>query len=115
LFSAASYANSFSSLALPALTGNLLWTNKLALDGTIAVVSPVNTTPTNITFSISSGNLSLSWPADHTGWTLQVQTNALNIGLNTNWVTVPGSISVNSVTNPINPANGSVFYRIVYQ
>lgn len=58
--------------------------------------------------------VSLNWPADHRGWWLQVQTNSLNIGLGTNWVNVPGSTSVISVTNAINLANGSVFYRLAY-
>ncbi len=56
----------------------------------------------------------LSWPADHRGWRLQMQTNLMNTGLGTNWISLPGSASVNSVTNPINTANGSVFYRLAY-
>jgi len=40
----------------------------------------------------SSGNaLDISWPADHTGWRLEGQTNAVNVGLSNNWVTVAGS------------------------
>ena len=38
----------------------------------------------------------------------------MNTGLGTNWISLPGSASVNSVTNPINTANGSVFYRLAY-
>ena len=38
----------------------------------------------------------------------------LNAGLGTNWVTVSGSTGVTSETVPINPANGAVFYRLVY-
>ena len=64
--------------------------------------------------TVSGGDLILQWPADHTGWTLQVQTNSLNVGLNTNWSSVAGSALVNSVTNAINPENGAVFYRMVY-
>jgi hypothetical protein len=100
---------------LPALPAGLTWTNRLAIDGTIAVLSSgTATNPTNITTVVRSGNLELTWPADHTGWTLQTQTNALSVGLGTNWVAVPGSSTVNSITNAINPANGSVFYRLVY-
>jgi hypothetical protein len=29
-------------------------------------------------------------------------------------VNVPGSITVNSVTITINPANGSMFFRLIY-
>jgi autotransporter-associated beta strand protein len=39
LFSAATYANSFSVTNLPALASGLYWTNTLSLNGTIAVVS----------------------------------------------------------------------------
>lgn len=67
---------------------------------------------TNITVSVSGGNLLLSWPADHTGWTLQVQTNSLSGGLGTNWVDVPGSTLTNAVSIPISTANGAVFYRL---
>ena len=82
--------------------------------GSLLVAALVNTAPTNIVSRVNGGNLELSWPADHTGWRLQVQTNSLATGLGTNWVTVPGSTAVNSVTNTVNPANGSVFYRLVY-
>jgi hypothetical protein len=54
--------------------------------------------------------LTLSWPADHTGWRLQMQTNLLG----TNWVDVPGATTTNLMTLPVNPANASVFYRLVY-
>jgi len=56
----------------------------------------------------------LSWPADHTGWRLQSQTNSLATGLYTNWVAVPNSQLNNHFTNAVNPANGAVFYRMVY-
>ena len=104
----------FGGLILPSLPSGLGWTNRLAMDGSIAVVSLINPNPTNITVRVSGGDLILQWPADHTGWTLQAQTNALNEGLNTNWSSVAGSALVNSVTNPISPVNGAVFYRLVY-
>ena len=83
-------------------------------NGVLSVVATVNTNPTNLTAVVNSGNLELSWPADHIGWRLQSQTNTVSVGLSTNWVDVTGSTTVNSVTNTINPANGSVFYRMVY-
>jgi autotransporter-associated beta strand protein len=82
--------------------------------GSLMVTPPVNTDPTNITATVSGGVLTLSWPADHIGWRLQVQTNSLSAGLNTNWLDVAGSTNVNSVDININPANGSVFYRMIY-
>jgi len=82
--------------------------------GSLLVAQSVATNPTNITTVVNGNTLELAWPADHTGWTLQVQTNTLSAGLGTNWVDVPGSASVRSVTNTINPAHGSVFYRLHY-
>jgi len=62
-----------------------------------------------------AGNvLTLSWPPDHLGWRLQAQTNAPGIGLRTNWVSVPGSALVTSTNFPLNPANGAVFFRLIY-
>ncbi|HEY1788044.1 MAG TPA: autotransporter-associated beta strand repeat-containing protein [Verrucomicrobiae bacterium] len=111
----------FSSVQLPVknVAGNVTysWQNNLSTDGSILLLqgaSPVNTNPTNITFAVSGGNLNLSWPVDHTGWRLQAQTNTVAIGLNTNWSTVAGSTTVNQISVPINSANGTVFYRLVY-
>jgi len=84
------------------------------LVGLGAVIPSVNTTPTNIVRSVSGNNLTLSWPADHTGWRLQSQTNSINIGLRTNWADVAGSTTTNQVIIPMNRANASVFYRMVY-
>lgn len=115
LFNSPSYGNgSFSSVALPPLVAGLGWTNGLAVNGTIAVVATVSTTPLTIGTLVNGHQLILNWPADHTGWRLQSQTNALSVGLNTNWVDVAGATLVNSVTNTIDPANGTVFYRMVY-
>jgi hypothetical protein len=74
----------------------------------------VATNPTNITMTVSGGNMNLSWPADHLGWRLQVQTNSLATGLNSNWSTWPNSTNVTAVSVPINPANPTVFFRLVY-
>ena len=74
----------------------------------------VATNPTNITSSVVGSTLHLAWPADHTGWTLEAQTNTLSVGLSTNWVRIPGSSASNQLSVPIVPGNGSVFYRLVY-
>ena len=101
----------FTVTNLPTLTGNLYWTNNLAVNGSIAVVSPVNTSPPPIILSFSGGVLSLSWPTN-AGWTLQTQTNSLSKGLGTNWVDVPGSTSITSTNITVNPALPTVFYRL---
>ena len=78
-------------------------------------VIPVNTTPTNVMFSVSGGtNLVLSWPPDHIGWQLQAQTNSLSVGLGTNWVKMPGSSTTNQVFIPMVSTNGSVFLRMIF-
>jgi autotransporter-associated beta strand protein len=111
LFSAA-VAGSFTSIVYPAPPSGTVWTNKLAQNGTIALVTAPAPSPTNITFSVSGGNLILNWPAGQ-GWLLQAQTNTLAVGITTNWVTVPGAVP--PFTNVLNSANGSVFYRLFYQ
>jgi autotransporter-associated beta strand protein len=75
---------------------------------------PVSTTSPTTSFAVVGNQIQLSWPADHTGWRLQVQTNALNAGLGTNWFDVTGATTTNSMVMPMNSTNGSVFYRIVY-
>jgi len=61
----------------------------------------------------AAGQLQISWPADHTGWQLQSQTNNLTSGLGTNWVNMPGSDLTNQMTVPLNSTNGSVFFRLL--
>jgi hypothetical protein len=115
MFSASNYVGAFSALSPTTPGAGLGWnTNTLTTDGTLRVVSTVNTTPTNITAVVSGNQLNLSWPADHTGWRLQVQTNTVSVGLRSNWVDVAGSTTVNGISVTINPANGTVFYRMVY-
>ena len=114
LFTSATNFGVFAATTLPALTTGLAWSNSVTLNGKLTVIALVNTTPTNITSVVNGGKLELSWPVDHIGWRLQNQTNTIATGLGTNWVDVTGSTTVNSVTNVINPANGSVFYRMVY-
>jgi hypothetical protein len=63
----------------------------------------------------AAGQLTLSWPFDHTGWSLQMQTNSINVGLGTNWVIVPGSDSTNLLTMPVNPGSGTAFFRLIHQ
>jgi autotransporter-associated beta strand protein len=70
----------------------------------------VATTLTQCAASLNSGQSQLSWPADHTGWRLQAQTNLLG----TNWVTVANSSGTNQMLIPISPTNGGVFIRLVY-
>ena len=111
-------ASGFTATNLPA---GYVWNNNIAANGSITVVSGgiavVNTTPTNITSSVSGNQLTLSWPSDRTGWTLQTQTNLLSVGLTpaTNtWFGVAGSAATNTVVMTIDPTQPTVFYRLVY-
>jgi len=78
-----------------------------------AVPLPSNQ-PTNLVLTVTGGQLQLAWPADHLGWRLEMQTNGLGIGLNTNWVTVSGSAITNQDAIPITLANGGAFFRLAY-
>ena len=87
--------------------------------GESAISTQVNARPTSsavpqLGSTFNTGQLTLNWPLDHTGWRLQMQTNSLGQGLGTNWVTVPDSANTNQMLIPIDPANGSAFFRLVY-
>jgi autotransporter-associated beta strand protein len=113
IFDATTYQGSFTSI-ISANPGVVWDTSRLGVDGTVKVLSTVSTTPVNLTYSLGTGGLTVGWPLDHTGWRLLAQTNAITVGLSNNWVAVPGSDTTNQVTLPVNPANGSVFLRLVY-
>ena len=108
----------FSSVLLPAAnaagTITYVWQDDLAVDGSIKLLSGFSITPTNLTYVLSGDMLEISWPQDHTGWTLQAQTNSLSVGISNNWFTVAGSTLTNRIYMPVNPNNGAVFYRMVY-
>jgi len=74
---------------------------------------PTSSAPVAISATNASGELRISWPADHTGWQLQSQTNNLAAGLGTNWVNVGNSSQTNQVPVPLNATNGAVFFRLV--
>ncbi|MEI6075927.1 MAG: autotransporter-associated beta strand repeat-containing protein [Verrucomicrobiota bacterium] len=87
----------------------------VAWSGSQVAQMPEPWPPTNLIFSVSSNRLTLSWPANYLGWSLQVQTNSLSTGLGTNWFTVPGSSLVTTTNVPLAATNPSVFYRLIYQ
>jgi hypothetical protein len=110
LFEAATITGLFQSTNLPPLDAGLAW-NFNPASGVLSVVA---TSPTNLTFAVSGGNLTLAWPQGHTGWRLQAQTNSLAVGLNPNWFDVAGAAATNTVSVPLDATRGSVFYRLVY-
>jgi hypothetical protein len=101
----------FTTVNLPALSAGNAWQNNLAVDGSLRVVS---TNAASLTFGTAANQLTLAWPADHTGWRLQVQTNHLADGLGTNWFDVQGATATNTLILPINPGDASVLFRMVY-
>jgi len=74
----------------------------------------VSASSTNLTCQFTTNTLKLSWPSDHIGWRLQVQTNSAVQGLGTNWFDVAGATMTNQLFIPVSPAAGSVFYRMTY-
>ena len=91
-----------STTASPYVTGT----------GSLVVPSSVNTNPTNITAVVTGSTLSLTWPGDHLGWTLQ--TNATDLANPSAWFAYPGSATVTNVNIPINQTATNVFFRMVY-
>ena len=66
--------------------------------------------PIRLKLQVLGNQLDLSWAA--TGARLETQTSSPGVGLGTNWVTVPNSAETNRVVVLIDPASGSVFYRL---
>ena len=76
-----------------------------------SLVSPV------LTNNASATSLTLSWPADHLGYRLLVQTSNLDRGISSNpndWATVAGSTTVTTTNLPIVKTNLNEYYRLVY-
>jgi hypothetical protein len=63
-----------------------------------------------LTAKVSGNLLDISWPV--AGGRLQTQTNSPGVGIGTNWVSFPGSTVTNHVVIPIDPANGSTYFRL---
>ncbi|HXB61015.1 MAG TPA: hypothetical protein VNU95_15695 [Candidatus Acidoferrales bacterium] len=78
------------------------------------VTGVVETNSAPLISTVVNKSLQLSWPPDHTGWQLQMQSNPLNAGLKNNWVNVSGSTATNTTNIPIASTNGCVFFRLVY-
>lgn len=113
LFDAPAYTGSFSAVTADTPGQTVQWDlSRLAVDGTVRVAS-VGTAAVSLSWQQSDGQLILSWPAEETGWELQVQTNTLVLGLSTNWVPVPGSTLTNRMVIPLDRQAPSVFYRLL--
>jgi hypothetical protein len=91
-------------------------TNLIGESGNAGPVSvqPVSLAAMQLGFERTQNQMQFVWPQDHTGWSLQVQTNSMGVGLGTNWEAIPGSKETNQMTFPVDAAVGSSFYRLVY-
>ncbi|HXC35938.1 MAG TPA: hypothetical protein VNV43_08680 [Candidatus Acidoferrales bacterium] len=118
-------ANTYGEFATGSFTATgsiemILWNgagSSYTVVGPIAVQDVTGIVATNavpLSSTVAHGSLQLSWPPDHTGWQLQMQTAALNVGLGTHWVNVSGSTAINTTNIPIAKTNGCVFFRLVY-
>jgi hypothetical protein len=74
----------------------------------------VDLTPARVVAAVADQQLELSWPADHTGWRLEMQTNAPLTGLGTNWTTWPGSVDTNRVLIPLPSTVPAALFRLAY-
>jgi hypothetical protein len=78
----------------------------------LAFTYGISSAPVQLGFASTSGKVQLSWPADHIGWRLEMQTNTNTAGLGTNWLTVSGSTATNFFIVPV--VNFSSFFRLAY-
>ena len=79
------------------------------------IAQPASLVPPVLEYSVVGSQIQLSWPPDHLGWRLQIQTNQLPAGLGTNWVDVPGSTLTNQADVPIDQIEGCTFLRLRFQ
>lgn len=111
----------FTLFSQPVVNGNLLvvsgggpgivWTNELAIDGSITVLSGGAAPPPTLNVSQSGSNLQFSWTGG--GFKLQSQTNALNVGVNGSaWGDYPGG-GTSPVNVPVDKSKGTVVFRLV--
>ena len=75
---------------------------------------PVATSPPRFEVAPAGDYLQLSWPHDHSGWTLLVQTNSPGMGLGTNWFALPGSELTDQMLIPVAPSEGSFFFHLMF-
>jgi len=80
----------------------------VSVNSTQVSARPVSMTRPASSFALVGNQLQLSWPANHTGWRLQMNTNLAG----TNWQDVAGADTTNAVSIP--PTNGSAFFRLIY-
>jgi autotransporter-associated beta strand protein len=102
------YYGSFDAIEPSTPGPGLAWDlGQLSVDGTLGVVE--SSAVPRLEFVRLPQGLQLHWTG---AYRLQVQTNALNVGLRDNWVDYPGA-PASGVIIPLDPAAPSVFFRLV--
>jgi hypothetical protein len=75
---------------------------------------PASTAPVTVNvrtvYSGAQNGFQVSWPQDHAGWRLLMNTNGL---ANPNWVPIPNSATTNQVWIPLSLGQ-NVFFELVY-
>ncbi len=61
----------------------------------------------------TNGQVQLIWPLDHTGWRLEMRTNAFG-GAGAAWLTVSNSAATNQMMIPTEPTGGGALLRLIY-
>ena len=78
-------------------------------------ISPApSLTPPELGWQMMTGQMQFSWPLNHYGWHLEMQTNASGVGLGTQWVAEAGSQATNRFFVPLDTGKGSVFFRLAF-
>lgn len=110
LFNAPVLNGSFSQTLLPPLSPGQIWLNKLSVDGTIAVADLLL-----VTTELPGGFWQFTWDTKLNGLVkVQAQTNALDVGISTNWSDYPNG-TFNGVLHVPSTSNPSVFFRLSTQ
>ncbi|TAL00267.1 MAG: hypothetical protein EPO07_09900, partial [Verrucomicrobia bacterium] len=63
-----------------------------------------------VSHTVGNGQLQLFWPATHTGWWLEAQTNFA--GLGTNWLSIANSTVTNRIFAVTGATQGGMFFRL---
>ena len=100
-------SNGAAMTVIGSLPSGLAWSNNLATDGSISVVSGIVASP-QLGVAQVGNVLTFTWSG---AFKLQSQTNTLGVGLSNNWGDYPGGTS-SGVTATINTANPAVFFRL---
>ena len=108
LFNKAMSNGAALNILSPGITAT--WSNGLAVDGSIQVIATIPITPVPITVSQTASTLTMSWPANYLGWSLQ--SNSVGVLATNSWFIVPGSSSGTSVTVNYDKTKTNVFYRM---